>query len=134
MQNSNATDTNLTWGAVVVAAGRGTRLGRPKQLLEVGGMPLVGWCLRTFARMPEIAHVAIVAEPDALEGMNGLAARIFSTTPFAVVVGGATRQASVANGLDALPDTCTAVLVHDGARPLLHADDVLAGMGKVGAG
>jgi 2-C-methyl-D-erythritol 4-phosphate cytidylyltransferase len=122
------------WGAVIVAAGRGTRLGEPKQLLDVGGVPLVGWCMRTFARIAEIVDVVIVTEADSLAAMRALAASIFRDAPCVIVVGGTTRQASVARGIEALPERCTAVLVHDGARPLVCADDVLAGMAQVRPG
>ncbi|HVS45136.1 MAG TPA: 2-C-methyl-D-erythritol 4-phosphate cytidylyltransferase [Verrucomicrobiae bacterium] len=127
-------DTKLVWGAVIVAAGRGTRLGRAKQLLDVAGVPLVGWCMRTFAGIAEIGDVAIVAELEAIEPMRALAASIFETTPFVVVAGGATRQESVSNGINALSERCTAILVHDGARPLVRASDVLAGMAEVRPG
>ena len=48
--------------------------------------------------------------------------------------GGATRQASVRAALDAVPERCTAVFVHDGARPLVRAADVRAGMALVRPG
>jgi 2-C-methyl-D-erythritol 4-phosphate cytidylyltransferase len=51
-----------------------------------------------------------------------------------VVCGGPTRQESVREGLQALPAECDAVLVHDGARPLVCAGDVRAGMREVGEG
>jgi 2-C-methyl-D-erythritol 4-phosphate cytidylyltransferase len=137
----------MIWGAIIVAAGRGTRLNRPKQLLDVAGMPLAGWCMRTFAQIHEISDVIVVTEPDMLEEMNALAARIFSgekaadmtivrvdAKTFRVVTGGATRQESVKRGLDALPGRCDAVLVHDGARPLVSARDVRAGMAEVRPG
>jgi 2-C-methyl-D-erythritol 4-phosphate cytidylyltransferase len=123
-----------TWGAVIVAAGRGTRLGEPKQLLDVGGLPLVGWCMRTFARIAEVVDVAIVTEVESLDAMRALAASIFKDVSFTVVAGGATRQASVARGIEALPERCTAVFVHDGARPLVCAEDVRAGMARVRPG
>src|SRR5665213_4351232 len=104
MDTSKLEPAKPVWGAVIVAAGRGTRLGRAKQLLDVAGVPLVGWCMRTFAGIAEIGDVAIVAEPESIEPMRTLAARIFETTPFVVVAGGATRQASVSNGIDALPE------------------------------
>ncbi|GAC1653546.1 MAG: hypothetical protein NVS9B12_03600 [Vulcanimicrobiaceae bacterium] len=114
----------MLWGAVVVAAGRGSRFGRPKQLVELAGAPLVAWCLRTLAQMPEIVELVVVSEPDQVEAVYAIVAAVALGKPFAVVKGGATRQASVRAGLDALPARCGAVLVHDGARPLLRANDV----------
>jgi hypothetical protein len=50
------------------------------------------------------------------------------------VAGGATRQASVANGLAGIPERCNALLVHDGARPLVRASDVRTAMAIVREG
>lgn len=123
----------MTWGAVIVAAGRGTRFGRPKQLVEIGGRPMLAWSLQTFAAMPEIASIVVVTEPDWIVDVRALGARLAPERDIRVVPGGATRQASVRCGLDALPE-CDAVLIHDGARPLVRADDVRAGMREVRSG
>jgi 2-C-methyl-D-erythritol 4-phosphate cytidylyltransferase len=124
----------MNWGAVVVAAGRGTRFGRPKQLIEIGGRPMLAWSLQTFAAMPEIASLVVVTERDWLDDVRALTARVITDRNVRVVVGGATRQASVRCGLDALSSNCEAVLIHDGARPLIRADDVRAGMDEVRPG
>jgi 2-C-methyl-D-erythritol 4-phosphate cytidylyltransferase len=121
----------VSWAAAIVAAGRGTRLGRPKQLIDVAGIPLAGWAMRSLAAMPEIEDVVVVTDPEFVEPMRDLAQQIFGAKPVRVVTGGATRQASVRCALDALPERCTHVLVHDGARPLVRAHDVRAGMSKV---
>ena len=111
----------MIWGAVIVAAGRGTRFGRPKQLIELGGKPLVAWSVETLAAMPEIIDLVVVTEGEFIELME------FAVAPFAgsleprVVRGGPTRQDSVRHGIAALPDHCAGILVHDGARPLVHA-------------
>ncbi len=124
----------MRWGAVVVAAGRGTRFGRPKQFVEIAGCPMVGWSLRTFARMPEIVELAVVTEEAWLEAMRELVAQCVPQQRVRVVAGGATRQASVSCGLRALGASCGAVFVHDGARPLVRAEDVRAGMREVRPG
>lgn len=124
----------MTWGCVIVAAGRGTRLGAPKQFIELAGLPMVGWSLRTFAGMDAIEEVVIVTEPMWLDRMRELARTIAGNRRCVVVEGGPTRQASVSNGLAALSRACDAVLIHDGARPLVAARDVLAGMREVRPG
>ncbi|MBV8726216.1 MAG: 2-C-methyl-D-erythritol 4-phosphate cytidylyltransferase [Candidatus Eremiobacteraeota bacterium] len=121
----------LTWGAVIVAAGKGTRFGRPKQLEEVAGAPLVAWSLRTLATMPEVSDLAIVTEPDIIEPMKALAASVVGEKPFVVVPGAETRQGSANAGLEALPEACDGVLIHDGARPLVLASDVRNAMATV---
>ncbi len=124
----------MKWGAVVVAAGRGTRLGGPKQFIQIAGLPMVGWSLRTFAAMDEISEFAIVTEPMWLDRMRELAATLVGSRVHSIVEGGATRQESARNGVRALSASCDGVLVHDGARPLVLADDVRAGMREVRSG
>lgn len=124
----------MKWAAVVVAAGRGTRLGAPKQFLELGGTPMVGWSVAKFASLPEIAEIVVATEADSLEPMRSLCERLAGERAWRVVQGGATRQQSVYQGLSAVSDKCDAVLVHDGARPLVALEDVRSGMREVRVG
>jgi 2-C-methyl-D-erythritol 4-phosphate cytidylyltransferase len=119
------------WAAVIVAAGRGERFGRPKQFLELAGLPMVGWSIRTFAEMREVAEIVVVTEAIWMERMRDVLAQLAPARAIAVVEGGVTRQESVRNGLRAVPERCAATLVHDGARPLVCADDVRAAMTEV---
>jgi 2-C-methyl-D-erythritol 4-phosphate cytidylyltransferase len=118
---------------VVVAAGRGTRFGRPKQLVEIAGLPMVGWSIRTFSAMPEIDELIVVTENEWLAAMNELVAQLKLDRHVRVVEGGATRQESVGNGIAAV-SRAQAVLIHDGARPLVRAHDVRAAMREVREG
>lgn len=122
------------WTAIVVAAGRGTRFGRPKQLLEIAGTPMLAWSIRTFAGMPEIESIVVVTENEWLSEISAVCAQAAGAKCAAVVPGGATRQASVYEGLRAVPAECDAVLVHDGARPLIDAETVRNGMHVIGDG
>ncbi|HEY5350096.1 MAG TPA: 2-C-methyl-D-erythritol 4-phosphate cytidylyltransferase [Candidatus Lustribacter sp.] len=124
----------MIWGAVIVAAGRGSRFGRPKQLLELGGKPMLAWSVEVFAAMPEISDIAIVTELEFIEDVQDLAMARVRSASLVVVAGGADRQASAANGIAALPDHCAGILVHDGARPFVAAADVRAGMRAVRPG
>jgi len=118
----------MLWAAVIAAAGTGSRFGRPKQFVDVAGAPMLAWSLNLFARMPEIVEVIIVTEPENVEAAYRLGAGICDRKPLTVVHGGATRQASVRSGLDAMSERCTAVLVHDGARPLVRTSEVRSAM------
>lgn len=118
----------INWGAIVLAAGRGTRFGRPKQLVEIAGLPMLSWSLRAFEAIPEISDTIVVTEPQWIEDVAAVARHC------AVIPGGPTRQASGYAGLDALPDRCQAVLIHDGARPLITTDDVRRAMDQVAPG
>ena len=124
----------MIWGAVVVAAGRGTRFGRPKQLVELGGVPMLAWSIDTLATMPELSDIVIVTEGDLIEQIEALAAPRVRSASLAVVAGGDDRQASAAKGIAQLPDHCAGIFVHDGARPLVRAFEIRAGMRAVRPG
>lgn len=123
----------MKWAAAIVAAGHGTRFGRPKQFVELAGLPMVGWSIRTFAAMPEIVEIVVATEPESIEPMRELLARFAPQSSVRAVRGGAIRQQSVYEAVRAVSETCDAVLVHDGARPLVTSEDVRAGMREVRA-
>jgi 2-C-methyl-D-erythritol 4-phosphate cytidylyltransferase/2-C-methyl-D-erythritol 2,4-cyclodiphosphate synthase len=122
--------------AVVVAAGRGLRAGGglPKQYRLLAGEPVVRSSLSLFAWHGEISAVQAVIHPDDRANYDKAAAGLRLLQP---VAGGATRQASVRAGLEALsaaaPDI---VLVHDAARPYCSTELVsraIAACGRTGA-
>jgi 2-C-methyl-D-erythritol 4-phosphate cytidylyltransferase/2-C-methyl-D-erythritol 2,4-cyclodiphosphate synthase len=119
--------------AIIVAAGRGTRLGAPlpKQYLPLGGVKLLRHSLVAFARHPRIGIARAVIHPDDRAHYDEAAEGLDLLPP---VAGGATRQASVRNGLESLvalsPER---VLIHDGARPFIDAatiDRVLSALDR----
>jgi 2-C-methyl-D-erythritol 4-phosphate cytidylyltransferase len=122
----------VKFAAIVVAAGRGVRFGRPKQLVEVAGRPLIAWSFETFGSMRELGELVVATEPEHLETMRELAARYAPGLAARVVPGGATRQASARLALDAVASACDAAFVHDGARPLVLPEDVRRGMAATG--
>ena len=104
--------------AVVVAAGRGVRMGAAvnKVLLPLCGEPVIRHAVRAFCEADEIDGVVVVASTDETEQMRAALCGLEKVC--AIVPGGSTRQESVKNGLDALPKEARIALVHDGARPL----------------
>src|SRR5262249_7548899 len=108
--------------AVIVAAGQGLRAGGdlPKQFRRIAGHTLLEHALVAFAGAPKVAFVKVVIGPDVLAFAKTLMGGMDVLEP---VPGGATRQASVRAGLEALerkaPDI---VLVHDAARPFASRD------------
>jgi 2-C-methyl-D-erythritol 4-phosphate cytidylyltransferase len=124
----------MIWGAVVVAAGRGTRVGGPKQLIELAGKPVVAWSIETLAAMPEIVELIIVTEAEFIARMDAAVAPFARSLNPRVVRGGATRQDSVRLGIAAVSEHCAGILVHDGARPLVRAHEIRAGMRVVRPG
>ena len=121
----------MRWAAVIVAAGRGTRFGKPKQLIDVAGKPMLAWSLQTFAAMPEVSEIVVATEAEWIDEVAEVARAAAGAKCAAVVRGGATRQASTYKALLAVPQHCGGVFVHDGARPLISADDVRRGMEPV---
>jgi 2-C-methyl-D-erythritol 4-phosphate cytidylyltransferase len=105
--------------AIIVAAGRGTRMGPniDKLFLEVAGRPVVAHTWERFEEANEIDHIVVVVR----EGMQGafedLAEQNEFIKPHQLVPGGAERQDSVWSGLEALPHGTEIVAIHDGARP-----------------
>lgn len=123
------------WAAVVVAAGRGTRFGRPKQLVELAGKPMVAWSVQTLASIAQIEQLIVTTEPEWTAEVERVLAAVGLRVPAQVVRGGEERQDSVRNGLAMLEKTmppASFVMVHDGARPLVRADDIRRGMDAVG--
>jgi 2-C-methyl-D-erythritol 4-phosphate cytidylyltransferase len=98
--------------ALIVAAGRGERLGAegPKALVELAGRPLVQWSVDVLHAVPAIERIVVALPP-------GTAA----PTGTVGVPGGAVRSQSVRNALAATGAGWDPVLVHDAARPLLTA-------------
>src|SRR5450432_826996 len=117
--------------AVVVAAGRGFRAGGegpkgPKQYREIGGEPIVRSSLKGLAGHPGISLVQPVIHPDDADLFRAAAAGLDVLEP---VLGGATRQASVRAGLEALSSSRPElVLVHDAARPFASAALIARGI------
>jgi 2-C-methyl-D-erythritol 4-phosphate cytidylyltransferase/2-C-methyl-D-erythritol 2,4-cyclodiphosphate synthase len=106
-----------TVAVVVVAAGRGTRVGgdAPKQYRSVHGAPVISHTLRLFATHPQVGMVQPVIHRDDIARFGAAAAGLKLREP---VFGGATRQISVRAGLEALErDRPRIVLIHDAARP-----------------
>jgi 2-C-methyl-D-erythritol 4-phosphate cytidylyltransferase len=108
--------------ALVVAAGRGERLGSdgPKTLVELGGRPMLLWSVAALRAVDAVTQI-VVALPAGVAAPAGCTG----------VVGGAVRSGSVRAALAAAAPDADVVLVHDGARPLVTPaliEAVLAGL------
>jgi len=121
-------------GVVVVAAGRGERLGgTPKQFREIAGVPMLLRAIRPFVAHPDVARVVIVLGPDEAGAPPPWLAELAGGA-LAIVAGGAERTDSVRAGLAALPGSCDVVLVHDAARPFVGREVIDAVIAEVRAG
>jgi 2-C-methyl-D-erythritol 4-phosphate cytidylyltransferase/2-C-methyl-D-erythritol 2,4-cyclodiphosphate synthase len=120
--------------ALIVAAGRGTRVQGnivPKQYVALDGIAVLQRSLTPFLDHPAVGRALVVIDPDDRplysQAVAGLEDRLMAPAP-----GGATRQASVLAGLEALTAAApTTVLIHDAARPFIDGgtiDRVLEGL------
>jgi 2-C-methyl-D-erythritol 4-phosphate cytidylyltransferase/2-C-methyl-D-erythritol 2,4-cyclodiphosphate synthase len=118
--------------AILVAAGRGLRAGAggPKQYRTIGGQTVIYRAMAAFCRHPGVFAVQPVVNPDDTALFNETTAGLRHRPP---THGGATRQASVHAGLEALagekPDI---VLIHDAARPFVTPEVISRAIGAAG--
>ncbi len=117
------------WYAIVLAGGSGSRMGadRNKVLLELRGEPVIVRSVRAFQGLVD-GVVLVTREEDIPAVKHAVEAAQLDVT---VVPGGSSRQASVWNGLCALPAGCTHVLIHDGARCLVDKGTIRRCMASV---
>ncbi len=137
--------------ALIVAAGRGTRLAEaangPKQYADLGGQAMLARTLAAFLTHPRIGAVLTAIHPDDRPAYDSVVQTLTDTLDARLagklrspVPGGATRQESVRWGLEALAGVKgtlaeTIILIHDAARPFVSArviDQVLEGVARSG--
>lgn len=117
--------------AILLAAGRGTRMGSSvrKQFMELAGRPVLSWSLSVLAKSPVISDIVLVIpdgtseeirknryfiEREFVDTLGSDSSRVASIVP-----GGSERYNSVYNGIEAITWPCDYVFIHDGARPLI---------------
>jgi 2-C-methyl-D-erythritol 4-phosphate cytidylyltransferase len=110
--------------AVLVAAGRGERLGfnRPKAFAKLGDRPLLAESLERLEASDWVDSIVIVAPPGWEEPSILVSEEITATKVVSCVPGGETRAESVRAGVGDTGEDATVVLVHDAARPLVSED------------
>ncbi len=109
--------------ALLLGAGSGSRMGgeENKVLLPIRGIPAIVRAAVPFTGI--CAGAVIVARPGEVSAMEAVVRKYgLSRFVVSIVEGGDTRQASVYNGLQALPEDTDIVLIHDGARALVTED------------
>ena len=115
-----ASDPSEKTHALIVAAGVGTRagLGLPKQFELIDGKPMVRHSVESFSSHPAINQIWIVIAEGQEESLSNALVHI---PDYKFVIGGATRQQSVFNGLTAIRNGggTENILVHDAARPFV---------------
>ena len=105
-------------GAVIVAAGSASRMGGiDKVMAELKGAPMIVHTVRAFQNCDAIKEIVIVTREDLILPITRLTNDFDKVT--AVVLGGSSRQESVALGMNALSEKCELAAIQDGARPLV---------------
>lgn len=118
-------DKNPKTAAIILAGGTGERFGREggKQLVEIGGKPILTWSVEAFDAVGDIGLIVIVCPAERQGEYLSKAVDPFSfATPIVVAAAGSTRQESAFSGLELVPEEFEYVVMHDGARPLISAD------------
>ena len=114
--------------AIIVAAGKGTRMGAnvDKLWLEVANCPVVAHTWQQFNAAPGIDEIILVVRDGMQSHFSELAAKFHLKKPHRLVAGGKERQDSVWNGLEALSPTTEIVAIQDAARPCTSQDLIAA--------
>ena len=118
-------DKNPKTAAIILAGGTGERFGKEggKQLVEIGGKPILTWSVEAFDAVGDIGLIVIVCPAERQGEYLSKAVDPFSVaTPIVVAAAGSTRQESAFSGLELVPEEFEYVVMHDGARPLISAD------------
>jgi 2-C-methyl-D-erythritol 4-phosphate cytidylyltransferase len=119
--------------AVVVAAGRSQRMGFDKLLTPLAGRPLLLHTLDRLFRTDAPREIVLVVRPGSEAEMQSLLAPLGRNESIRLVPGGAQRQDSVQNGLQAVSADSEFVMVHDAARPFVTKEliDTVLGAAKL---
>jgi len=113
--------------AIITAAGKSERLpgAVPKQFRPIGSKPLLSWTIEKFEQCASVdAIIIVVAEEDLIYVSEFVVDRYDFEKVVKIVPGGKTRFESILRGLRAVPEEANIVLVHDGVRPLVSAEDI----------
>jgi 2-C-methyl-D-erythritol 4-phosphate cytidylyltransferase len=103
--------------AILVAAGKGVRMGADKLWLEVASRPIIAHTWKNFNDAKCVDEIILVVREGMQENFSELAAKFHFQKPFRLVAGGVERQDSVWNGLEALSPKTEIVAIQDAARP-----------------
>lgn len=106
--------------AVIVAGGSGSRMGRPKQMLPLGGKPVLVRTVEAFLQTPEVKEIVVVTPSENRAELQKRFPGIVFADP------GKTRLLSVKNGFLKTSAASQLVAVHDGARPLVEPAHISA--------
>lgn len=110
---------------IIAAAGSSSRMnGTDKQFADLCGIPVIGHSLLAFEKAEEILDIVVVTREENIDKIKETALKLDIKKLTSVVCGGRTRQESVSNGINFISRETTYIAVHDGARPLVHINNI----------
>lgn len=125
LQYDTYTENEGDVSAVIVAAGSSSRMGgTSKQLMNIGGIPVLARTLLAFERAKCIKNIVIVARECDILSFQMLVDKYMINKVTDIVEGGNCREESVKNGIARLRGDTACVLIHDGARPFV-SDEII---------
>jgi len=122
--------------AIIAAGGIGKRMklegGLSKQMLEIGGYPVIHHTLSAFERADSISGIYVATKQDSIETLKQLCLDGGFTKVKAIIEGGRERQDSIRNAIERIESDVAsggivmpeAILVHDGARPFIQPEEI----------
>lgn len=125
--------------AIIVAAGKGVRMKGTmrKQYLDLSGRPVLAHSIMVFDSCSQVEEIFLVVPKEDVEYcQNKILSLLDLKNQINLVHGGAKRQDSVYNGLQAIAKNTDTVVIHDGVRPLIHPEELkecILGSKKYGA-
>ena len=110
--------------AIIVAAGKSERMGAgtDKAFLSLVNKPVVAWSLMAFEKCPDVDRIILVVRKDQQLAAKAVCQMFGISKLDKIVAGGNKRQDSVLSGLAACDLDTRAVVIHDGARPLVTSE------------
>lgn len=130
---------NLKCAAIIVAAGKGKRMGSNvlKQYLSIDGIPILARTLLCFQNSKSIDNIVVVTGKNEIDFCKKEIIENFNITKASYVIeGGGKRQESVFKGLSVLDKNTDIVLIHDGVRPFIkekYIDKIITDTSKFGS-
>ncbi len=113
------TQSEHSAAAIIVAAGSSSRMGIPKQFIDLMGVPVIVRTLKKFENSSSISKIVLVVREEDILKVQTLVREYMISKVTDIVAGGNSRAQSVKNGLSVLDKTDKYVLIHDGARPFV---------------
>lgn len=118
---------NKRVSVIIPAAGNATRMrGIHKTMYRLAGVPVLIRALKAFHHIDSVGEMIVAVRPEDMEAVRRLVSHYPLDVPVLVVPGGSTRQESVTNALAVADARFDFVAIHDGARPLIDTEDIIA--------